>query len=50
MTKNKVGKVMVEEEVITQQKYFSGVVATVKALMEKVDILEKKLEQKENYE
>ena len=48
MSKNKATKATVEEDVMVLKKHFGGVLATVKALMEKVDIMEKKLEQKEN--
>ena len=39
-----------EEELITLKKHFGGIVATVKALMEKVESLEKKLVPKETDE
>ena len=50
MAKTKVTKVSVEEEFSTLKKHFGGIVATVKALMEKVESLEKKLVPKETDE
>ena len=50
MTKNKAVKATVEEEVIALKKHFGGIVATFKALMEKVESLEKKLVPKEKDE
>ena len=41
MAKNKATKVSLEEEVTNLKKHFGGIVATIKALMEKVDNLQK---------
>ena len=41
MAKNKATKVSLEEEVIHLKKHFGDIVATIKALMEKVDYLQK---------
>ena len=50
MSKNKGTKVALEEEVNNLKKHFGGIVATVKALMEKVVSLEKRSAPKETDE
>ena len=50
MAKNKASKVTLEEEVNTIKKHFGGIIATVKALKETVDNLQKKLAPKERDE
>ena len=43
MAKNKVTKVSLEDEFNTLKRHFGGIIATVKALKETVDTLQKKL-------
>ena len=47
MAKDKVNKVSLEEEFNILKKHFGGIIATVKALKETVDTLQKKLASKE---
>ena len=50
MAKNVVPKVSIDEEVKTLKKHFGGIIATVKALKETVERLEKKMSKDENNE
>ena len=50
MAKNTIAKVSLDEEVKTLKKHFGGIIATVKALKETVERLERKISKEENDE